>query len=70
MNSVNGVLSSCCISYDSVDAERPWGSYTFLTPSLTSHIDVSLVIPGSRSPIVKGNDTPVELSTVEVMDLR
>lgn len=33
-------------------------------------MEVSLVMPGIRSPIVKGNDTPVELRTVEVIDLR
>jgi hypothetical protein len=43
---------------------------TFLTPSLSSHIELPASIPGIRSPIVKGKDTPVELSTEVVMDLR
>lgn len=43
---------------------------TFLTPSLISQIVLPASTPGMRSPMVKGNDTPVLLSTEEVIDLR
>ncbi len=43
---------------------------TFFTPSLISQIDDPASRPGIRSPMVKGKETPVELRTVVVIDLR
>ena len=43
---------------------------SFLTPSRTSHIELPGSMPGILSPMEKGNDTPVEFKTDEVMDLR
>jgi hypothetical protein len=43
---------------------------TFFTPDRMSQSVAPASIPGMRSPIVKGNETPVELSTDDVTDLR
>lgn len=43
---------------------------TFFTPSRISHTDEPASVPGMRSPTVKGNETPVELRTDDVMDFR
>jgi hypothetical protein len=51
-------------------SREPRPGLTFLTASLSSQIELPASIPGIRSPIVKGKDTPVELSTEVVMDLR
>ena len=43
--------------------------FTFLIPSRMSQI-VFPSVPGIRSPMVKGNETPVDCSAAEAMFLR
>lgn len=69
MNSVKGVPSSWSCQHSWL-LEAPGQLLTRLMPSLSSHIDVPGSCPGMRSPMVKGKETPVELSTVVVIDLR
>ena len=74
MNNVNGVESSCqqrveittLVVLVWVVTGRSRGGLAFFTPSRMSHIVVPSV-PGIRSPMVNGNETPVDCNAAEAM---